>query len=206
MLSGEEIVARIGARPSGQQDLFGDPAYAIRNTPFELTGDPAFDREWLIYFWLVAYVPDGRGRERTDYDRVWRTYRNGTLKLFNFTNYHGDHVATNQAAIDLKLYRDRRADEQLAELLLWLPRIKAEEQEFDDAVTGAEIKRKIRYIHLFEHTLSYATFFHIYIEGETGDPPGRSHLITKWRTAFSADLPTLVNHCRMHHWYEKHFK
>jgi hypothetical protein len=134
MLTGEEIVARSGVGPGGQRDLFEDPDYAIRNTPFKETGDRDFDRQWLVYFWLAAYVPDGRGRERTDYDRVWRTYRNGTLRLFNFTNYHGDHVATNQAAIELKLYRDRGAAEQLAELLLWLPRIRAEEQEFDDAV------------------------------------------------------------------------
>lgn len=194
MITGQEIVERAGLKiTDGQLDLFPDYDYILRNVPFKATGDLEFDRQWLIYWWMVAYVPDGYGRDKVDYDKVWRWYNSGLWTHFKYTKADGYRPDTNQSSVKLATYTDQDSKEQADELRLWLPYIKPSAVDRHRPEAGTA-----KMVSIFEHSLSYSGTFHLTVNDDKCELffSGRSQKIT-------AGLESMIDYIKTYHYYQR---
>lgn len=54
-MDSQTIVEKYQAKLSGQQMLFADHDYILRQTSFKSI-DPSFDKESIVHFWMNVYV------------------------------------------------------------------------------------------------------------------------------------------------------
>jgi hypothetical protein len=191
------MVEKYGAQLEGQQLLWRDDNITLRNTPFKPV-EPEFDRQALIHWWMHVYVPDGRGDENTPYE-VFKTWSNSVYGLFQYVSVNGYVPDTMQSAVQFVADRDAPIVDQVAELRLWLPHIRPwiyDKSEFQP--------RLVRFVKVFEHTLSEHGSYHLLFDPETEESWLEK---TTWGHARTVkNFPTLeemVGYVASHHWYSR---
>lgn len=121
-MNSEEIVEAYGAKLDGQQYLFNDSDFILRNTPFKPI-NPEFDKKAIVHWWTNVYFPNGYGDNKTPQD-VWKSWDTASWKYFKYIHISGYWIDTNQSSIKIACIKSDLLQPQLEELEMWLPGIK----------------------------------------------------------------------------------
>lgn len=197
-MDSQTIVELFGAKLEGQQLLFEDHDYMLRNTKFKVYPNECVEtnQEILIHWWMHVYVPDGYTHEqKTEYE-IYKTWSNALWHNFKYVMPEGYCQDTHQSSIRLACRKHIPLAPQLKELELWLPHMK----EITDENGRGD--RKAKYVSIFEHTLSKGACFSLSVYSETEitlNALSYSHhrVLQKFDS-----LAAAVDYVRLHHWYE----
>ncbi len=144
-MNSEKVVELLNTKLSGQQLLFDDPEFVLRNTSFKSTGCRDTDKQILVYWWMNVHVPDGIGQNNTEYC-VYKTWSNALYNYFKYAKISGMYsLKTNQNLVQLSCHKNDILKLHIEELEMWIPNIKTLKDE-----NGVDYK----YISILEYSLS----------------------------------------------------
>lgn len=188
-MDSKTIVELFGAKIKGQQLLFDDFDFILKNTGYKKIS-PELDKEIIVHWFMNIYShDDDYSTRKTDYE-VYVQWSKAISENFKYVSVSGYLPETGQSCVKLACHKNEDVNLQLNELQMWLPHIKPIKK--DDKL--------IKYVRIFESSLSRHAAYALHI-CETEVFINKNSYGRQTNQKFD-DIATAVNFIHQNIWYK----